>query len=170
MDHEVGPWKMVFLNGPSSWSNFHVSTSLNISFQILGPHTRCKPNVDQEEWTCINRWMWWFVGHHAQKGQLRETFKFDRSSVFFGASLIFHFLLNVSKMWLANLLKTIFRETNERFHLNMFNVTYMWLVLWELAFEGLVFEVLVYFFFPQILTNTKLSHWIKMKILYLSIH
>ena len=22
-DHEVGPWKMDFFNGPSSWSNFH---------------------------------------------------------------------------------------------------------------------------------------------------
>ena len=48
-DHEVGPWRMAFVNGPSSWSNFHGPTSLKISLKSLGPLTRCKPNVDQEE-------------------------------------------------------------------------------------------------------------------------
>jgi hypothetical protein len=23
MDHEVGPWKISFFHGPTSWSNFH---------------------------------------------------------------------------------------------------------------------------------------------------
>jgi hypothetical protein len=46
-DHEVGPWKMAFVNGPSSWSDFHGPTSW--SLKSLGPLTRCKPNVDQEE-------------------------------------------------------------------------------------------------------------------------
>jgi hypothetical protein len=36
-----------------------------------------------------------------------------------------HFLLKVSKMWLANLLTSISTK-NERFNLNMFNVIYMW--------------------------------------------
>ena len=27
MDHEVGPWKMAFVNGLSSWSNFHGPTT-----------------------------------------------------------------------------------------------------------------------------------------------
>jgi hypothetical protein len=36
-----------------------------------------------------------------------------------------HFLLNVSKMWLANLLTAISTK-NERFNLYMFNVIYMW--------------------------------------------
>ena len=34
MDHEVGPWKMAFINGPSSWSNFYF---LEIGFESLGP-------------------------------------------------------------------------------------------------------------------------------------
>jgi hypothetical protein len=27
MDHDVGPWKKAFFNGPSSWSSFHGPTS-----------------------------------------------------------------------------------------------------------------------------------------------
>ena len=48
-DHEVGPWKMAFSNGLSSWSNVHGPTSSKNSFESLGSFTRCKPNVDQEE-------------------------------------------------------------------------------------------------------------------------
>ena len=47
MDHEVGPWKMAFVNGPSSWSDFHDLTSLVL--RAMGPLTRCELNVDQEE-------------------------------------------------------------------------------------------------------------------------
>jgi hypothetical protein len=32
MDHEVGPWKMAFLHGPTSWSNIHGPISLKIRF------------------------------------------------------------------------------------------------------------------------------------------
>ena len=42
MDHEVGPWKMVQLLEKSIYKAF-------------GPLTRCKPNVDQEEWSCIRK-------------------------------------------------------------------------------------------------------------------
>ena len=44
-DHEVGPWKMAFLHGLTSWSNFYGM----IPFKVFGFLTRCKPNVDQEE-------------------------------------------------------------------------------------------------------------------------
>ena len=38
MDHEVGPWKMVFFHGPTIWSNFHGLVSLkNILQSPLGP-------------------------------------------------------------------------------------------------------------------------------------
>jgi hypothetical protein len=36
-----------------------------------------------------------------------------------------HLLLNVSKMWLANLLTTIFTKKHEQSNLYMFNVIYM---------------------------------------------
>ena len=63
MDHEVGPWKMVFFNGPSSWSNFHGLTSLKNYLLAFGP----SQGVNQM-WTKKNdhapR-----VNVHAQKGQ-----------------------------------------------------------------------------------------------------
>jgi hypothetical protein len=37
MDHEVGPWKMAFVDGPSSWSNFHGLTSSKLVLKALGP-------------------------------------------------------------------------------------------------------------------------------------
>ena len=51
MDHEVRPWKRAFFNGPGLGSCFdlHDPISLKFSFESLGPVTRCKPNVDQEE-------------------------------------------------------------------------------------------------------------------------
>ena len=38
-DHEVGPWKMVFFIGPTTWSNFHGSISYKIDLQSFwAPH------------------------------------------------------------------------------------------------------------------------------------
>jgi len=42
MDHKVGPWKMALF----PWSG-SLKKSIDKTF---GPFTRCKPNVDQEEW------------------------------------------------------------------------------------------------------------------------
>jgi hypothetical protein len=39
-----GPWKIAFLYGPTSWSNFHDPISLKKQF--AKPLTSCKPNVD----------------------------------------------------------------------------------------------------------------------------
>ena len=49
VDHEVGPWNMAVFNGLSSWSNFHGLSSSKISYENLGPFSRCNLNVDQEE-------------------------------------------------------------------------------------------------------------------------
>ena len=65
-----GPWKMTFVNGPSSWLDFHGPTSQRISFESLGPLTWCKPNVDQEEWPCTREWMWRFFKNMPKKGNL----------------------------------------------------------------------------------------------------
>ena len=35
MDHEIGPWKMVFFHDPTWWSNFHGLISYKISLQSL---------------------------------------------------------------------------------------------------------------------------------------
>ena len=52
MVHEVGSWKMAFVNGPTSWYDFRGITLKKISFESFGLLTKCKPNVDQEEWAC----------------------------------------------------------------------------------------------------------------------
>ena len=38
MDREVGPWKMAFFHGPTSWSNFHDPVSLKINLQSFWAH------------------------------------------------------------------------------------------------------------------------------------
>ena len=60
-----------------------------------------------------------------KKDNFEKTLKFDFSLVFSWASLVFHVMLDVSKVWLANLLTTIFTKTIEQFHLYMFNVIYI---------------------------------------------
>ena len=63
---------------------------------------------------------------HAQKGQLfKNNLKFACSLVFSWASLVFHLMLDLSQMWIANLLTTIFTKRNKQFNLYMFNVIYM---------------------------------------------
>jgi hypothetical protein len=46
MNHEVEPWKMAFFNGPTS----NVRYLKESIYKAFGSLTRCKPNVDQEEW------------------------------------------------------------------------------------------------------------------------
>ena len=106
-----------------SWSEF----LRNWFTKSLGPFTRCKLNVDQEEWPCGKKWMFFF-NTCSKRAIFEKNLKFDCSFVFSWASLVFHLMLDVSKMWLANLLTTIFTKRNERFNLYMFNVIYMWLV------------------------------------------
>jgi hypothetical protein len=64
-----------------------------------------------------------------------------------------HFLLNVSKTWLANLLTTISTK-NERFNLYMFNVIYMWHVPCVATTLNRIFSVwLNLIFLPPYLVN-----------------
>ena len=49
------PWKMAFANGPNWWSNFNGPFLKKLVHKFL----RCKLNVDQEDWPCIKKWMWW---------------------------------------------------------------------------------------------------------------
>ena len=53
-DHRAGfhhgPWSRTMEDGPFQWSEFMVRLlEKKFSFESLGPLTRCKPNVDQEE-------------------------------------------------------------------------------------------------------------------------
>ena len=69
MNHEVILWKMAFVNGPSSWSDFK-----KISFESLGSLARCKPNVDQEESPCTKKWRcWFFFKYMPKKGSIEKN-------------------------------------------------------------------------------------------------
>ena len=48
MNHEVGPWNIVCPDGPTCMIQFCTKSN----YKAFGPLTRCKPNVDQEEWPC----------------------------------------------------------------------------------------------------------------------
>ena len=109
-DHGRWPFPMVRLDGPTSMVRF-LKKSIHKAF---GPLTRCKLNVDQEEWSCTKSGCVDLKNTYIRlKKVVKKNIKFDHSLVSSWASLVFtclHFLLNVSKMWLANLLTTIFTK------------------------------------------------------------
>ena len=105
-----------------SWSKF----LKNWFTKPLGPSlgvTKCGPRgmtMRQE----VNVLIFFYM---LKKGNLKKT-QVWLFSCFSWASFVFHLMVDVLKMRLANLLTTILTKTNERFNLNMFKVIYMWLV------------------------------------------
>ena len=104
-DHGRWPSLMVRLGCPTFMIRFFPKPL----YRFFGPLTTCKPNVDQEEWPCTKKWMCWLFLIHAQKGQFwknktNQVWPFSCLLVGFTS---LHFLLNVAKIWVANLLTTI---------------------------------------------------------------
>jgi hypothetical protein len=95
---------MVQVHGPTS----NGPTSLKISFESLGPLTRCKLNVEQEEWHAPKSECVGFFKYMPKKDNFEKHSSLTILLSYFGFTCI-HFLLNVSKRWLANLITTIFR-------------------------------------------------------------
>ena len=54
------------------WSHFHGSISWQCISKVLGPLTRCNPNVDQKKWPFTKKWMCWFLCYICQKGHFLE--------------------------------------------------------------------------------------------------
>ena len=145
IDHELVPRKMPYFAVRVHGLHFMVRVLQKLFYKAIGLLTKCKPNVDQEKWPCGKKWMCWVFLIHAQKGQFwRKKLKFDYFLVFSWASLVFHLMLDVSKMWLANLLTTFFSQKNERFDLYMFNVIYMWLVSCVITAINRIFSLWLY--------------------------
>ena len=73
MDHEVamedGLFFMVQLDGLISFKNFIKKKTI---YKVFGPLTRCKLNVDQEEWPCTQKWMCFFNIYMLKKGNFEE--------------------------------------------------------------------------------------------------
>ena len=65
---------MAFFHGPTSWSNFRGLISYEIQLtKNLDPLTKCKPNVNQEEWPFtakVNVLI--YFSHMSKKGTLEE--------------------------------------------------------------------------------------------------
>ena len=113
----------LFFNGPSSWSDFHGHASLKFSVESLGPLVGCNPNVDQEEWACTKRERVDFFNTSPKRAFLKKR---SLTILLSSLGLQLSSLLDMSKLWLANLLTTIFTKRNEQFNLYMFNIIYMW--------------------------------------------
>jgi hypothetical protein len=120
LDHGRWTLSMVRVHGLTSMVRLHKKLVL----RVLGPSLG------------VNR-MWTKKSDHAPKIEgahffntcpkraiLKKIRVWPFSCLLLGFNCL-HFFLNVSKMWLANLLTTIFTK-NERFNLCTFNVIYMW--------------------------------------------
>ena len=55
-----GPWSRIKEDGPTSWFDF----LKKLFTKLLGPSS----NVDQEEWPCIKKWIWWIFWYMPYKG------------------------------------------------------------------------------------------------------
>ena len=106
MDHEVGPWIMVFFSGPS----FMVRLLKKIGSKFLGPSLGVnrmwtKNNDHAPKCECVDVFL-----IHARKGQFWKKIQVCPFYCFLLGFTCLHCLLNVSKIWLANLLTTIFTK------------------------------------------------------------
>ena len=77
LDHGRWPFSMVRLDGPTSMVQF-LKKSI---YKAFGPLTRCKPNVDQEEWPFTKSECADFFNIHPKR-EVMKKFKFDHSLVF----------------------------------------------------------------------------------------
>jgi hypothetical protein len=86
MDHEVGPWKMAFVNGLTSVVRLHKK----IVLRALGPSLGVNRMWTKKTVTMHQKVEVLIVLIHAQKGQfLEKKSKFDHSLVFSWALLVF---------------------------------------------------------------------------------
>ena len=86
-NHEIEPWKMAFFHGPTFVIRFLKTTI----YKTFGPLTKCKPNVDQEEWPC-------WIFKYMPKMLVLKRIKFDHSLVFPCLHLLFpqnHFIKKI---------------------------------------------------------------------------
>ena len=121
---------------------------------VLKVLTRCNSNVDQEEWPCTKKWMFLVFLYMPKRAVLNKIQVWLLSCLLLGFTCL-HFLLHVSKVWLANLLTIFFYEKNERVNLYMFDVIYMWHVPRVVTTLNMIFSVcLKLTLLPPYLLNT----------------
>ena len=94
-----GPWSQTMEDRPFPmvqlpWSSFLIK-SICWAFGLLA---RCKPNVDQEGWPCIKKWMCWFV-KVVEKWQFWKKNKEKNLKFKFDPSLVFVFSSPTKNSW-----------------------------------------------------------------------
>ena len=93
LHHEL--WSRTMEDVLFSWSDsmvqlswFHFTTISN--YKAFGPLTRCKPDVDQEEWPCTKKWMCGFVYYMSIKENFeRKCSRLTILFVFYCLHLLF---------------------------------------------------------------------------------
>ena len=117
-DHGRWPFSMVRLDGLTSMVWFlHKSI-----YKAFGPLTRCKLNVDQEEWPCTKKWMCWFFFIYALNGQFWKEFFFSSLTILL-CSLLFASCFRMFSPWISTRMFTIEkRRRNIYFALKVIHV------------------------------------------------
>ena len=81
MEDGIFPWFHLVVQFP--WSN---SSKYQLDYKAFGPLTRCKPNVNQEEWPCTKSEWAEFLNICPKTVVWKKKFKFDHSFVFIFSS------------------------------------------------------------------------------------
>ena len=113
LDHGRWHFSMLLVHGPTSM--------VRLLQNLVWKPWALKLNVDQEEWPCTKKRLCGFFFNtclkRADLKNLKEIQKYKNTEikfahfvVFLWASLVFTSLLNVSKMWLENLLTTTLKK------------------------------------------------------------
>ena len=85
-----GRWLFFMVRLP--WSNLDGLISLKKSiYKVFGSLTRCKPQVDQEEWPCTKKWMCWFCFNICPNRTYSKKIEKLQVWPFFLSSLVFIF-------------------------------------------------------------------------------
>jgi hypothetical protein len=83
------PWPLPMVQ--LSWSNFFKK---NKNYKAFGSLTRCKPNVDQEEWPCTKKWMCWLFEYMSKMNNFaRKKNKIKQGLIILLFSLLFTSLM-----------------------------------------------------------------------------
>ena len=127
-----GPWSRTMEVGLFQWSEFMVqllwfNSLKKINFKSLGSLTRCKSNLDQEEWPCTKKWMCWFFYNKyiPKKGIFEKNSSLINLLSSLGLYLSWHLVICVEDVACKFSHNNIYKK-NERLNLYKLNVIYMW--------------------------------------------
>lgn len=87
-DHGRWPSCMVWRDGPNSMVRFLIKKKRSI-YNAFGPLSRCKPNVDQQEWPCTKKSMCCFFINICLKHAVLRSRRKNNNKIKINHSLVF---------------------------------------------------------------------------------